>query len=129
MLRKAELIHSHILVAMFCGWEPQKPTKTLIFGESYPNGYLKLMEGDDLHLVSNDKILEELPYATDWNYLMTAYDKFRDAAEEGGTDDKDALMDIRDTLIEAILDFNIDLAFKELVRGIETINQLKTEET
>ena len=122
-MMKQEQIHSHIIVAMFCGWEPKKPTK------DDPNGYLALLEDNEIHRVSNNNILEEIPYATDWNYLMTAYDKFRDAAEEGGTDDKDALMDIRDTLIDAILNFNINLAFKELVRGIETINQLKTEET
>ena len=120
---KQELIHSHTLVAMFCGWELQKPNKMA------PNGFITLDDEGTVTNVSLDAILDELPYATDWNYLMIAYDKFRDAAEEGGTDDKDALMDIRDTLIEAILDFNIDLAFKELVRGIETINQLKTEET
>jgi hypothetical protein len=38
-------------------------------------------------------------------------------------------MKIRDSVIDAILDYNIDLAFKELVRGIETINQLYLEET
>jgi hypothetical protein len=114
---------------MFCGWEPKKPTK------DDPNGYLALLEDNEIHRVS-DNILEELPYATDWNYLMTAYDKYRTEAEHldsvhamGEDDDIIPLMKIRDTLIEAILDFNINLAFKELVRGIETINQLKTEET
>jgi hypothetical protein len=74
--------------------------------------------------------LEELPYATDWNYLMAAYNEFRDQAENRiDQEDKHQIMKIRDSVIDAILDYNIDLAFKELVRGIETINQLYLEET
>jgi hypothetical protein len=123
---KQELIHSHILVAIFCGWEPQKPNK------GAPNGYLRLIEDGDFQDVSNDTILEELPYATDWNYLMAAYDEYRNQAEEDRGDDQvpdSSLMDIRDSLIEAILGVNIDLAFKELVRGVNVLNQLKLQES
>lgn len=122
---KMELIHSHILVAVFCGWEVQKPNKT------FPNGYLILKEeGEHPVFVSNNEILEELPYGTDWNYLLPVYDIFRDAAEnkEEDTTEADLLMKIRDILMDAILEVNIDLAFKELVRGIETLNNINLEE-
>ena len=44
-MMKQELIHSHIIVAMFCGWEPKKPTK------DDPNGYLALLEDNEIHRV------------------------------------------------------------------------------
>lgn len=123
---KQELIHSHILVAMLCGWEPQKPNK------EFPNGYL-LMRGEEADeqdtKVSNDTIIEELPYGTDWNYLMAAYNVFRDIAEDQvDPESEEDLMKIRDSIMDAILDYNIDLAFKELVRGVDKHNQLKTQE-
>lgn len=125
MMLKQELIHSHILVAMFCGWEPQKPNK------EFPNGYLKLEdETDPVEIVSNDAVLEELPYQTDWNYLMAAYNIFRDIAEDQeDAEDEEDLMKIRDSIIEAILDYNVDLAFKELVRGVEALNKLKLQDS
>lgn len=125
-MMKQELIHSHILVAMLCGWEPQKPNKT------YPNGHMRMRadEGDAVdEIVSNDAILDELPYGTDWNYLMAAYNEFRDIAEgQEDPENEEDLMKIRDSIIEAILDYNIDLAFKELVRGVDKVNQLKTQD-
>jgi len=128
-MNKQELIHSHILVAIFCGWETEKPTNTPIFGVSYPNGYLKIITDDGVDLVSNDDILEELPYATDWNYLMAAWDVFRTQWIE----DKDPEIDMEvDKIIqnieEAINKVDLPLAFKELVRGIEALNKLKLEE-
>lgn len=123
MMLKQELIHSHILVAIFCGWEPQKPNK------EFPNGYLLMRaeEGDEQDTkVSNDDVLEELPYQTDWNYLMVAYDRFRTQAEDLDLNtDKESILD---NLIQAILNYNSDLAFKELLRGVNEINQLKLQE-
>lgn len=122
---KQEMIHSHIMVAIFCGWEPRKANK------NFPNGYLHLKEEaeEDEFLVSNDTILEELPYATDWNYLMAAYDVFRTESEEEKYDKgAEDLMNIRDHIIDAILEYDIALAFKELVRGIDLTNQLKLQE-
>jgi len=124
-MNKQELIHSHILVAIFCGWETEKPTNTPIFGVSYPNGYLKIITDDGVDLVSNDDILEELPYATDWNYLMAAWDIYK---EDEVRDDNIVKMEsITKNIRTAILSYNIDLAFKELVRGIEELNKLKLE--
>lgn len=127
MMLKQELIHSHILVAIFCGWEPQKPNK------EFPNGYLLMRanEGDEQDTkVSNDDILEELPYEKDWNYLMAAYDVFRTQAEEIDEDDVfKPVMNIRDSLIDSILDYNIEGAFKKLIEGVNQINQLKLQES
>ncbi len=116
---KQELIHSHIMMAIFCGWEPQKPNK------EFPNGYLKL----DEETVSNDAILEELPYQTDWNYLHAAWGLFIDANKELSHEEREPIKELMINVEEAILDNDQDLAFKELIRGINYINQLKLQET
>ena len=125
-MQKQELIHSHILVAIFCGWEAARPNKT------YPNGYLRLHSGDGDEMpetVSNENILEELPYGSDWNYLMVAYNEFRDIIkDQNDPENEEDLTQVKDSLAQAILDFNIDLAFKELVRGITMYNQIKIQE-
>lgn len=125
-MMKQELIHSHIIVAMFCGWEPQKPNK------EFPNGYVKLDEGlgEMNSLVSNDNILEELPYQTDWNYLMAAWKKFDDSVETIlDKDNSDTeVRSIRNNMIDSILNVNLEIAFKELVRGVDYINQLTLQE-
>lgn len=116
MMLKQELIHSHILVAILCGWEPQKPNK------EFPNGSMFLSTGDtpeDQNEVSNDNILEELPYSTDWNYFLAAWDTL---SEEDGEKE---FIDILNNIEDAILDVNIELAFKELLRGINYLNQRK----
>lgn len=126
---KQELIHSHIIVAIFCGWEPQKPNK------EFPNGSLFLSTGDtpeDQNEVSNDDILGELPYATDWNYLMAAWEVFTQSNDTiSGADKKDIdlMEEIAHNVETAILEVNIDLAFKELVRGVNALNQLKLQES
>ena len=124
-MHKQELIHSHILVAMLCGWEPRKPSKL------HPDGYMELeVEGQTLpEIVANDDILEQLPYSTDWNYFMAAWDTFEENQVVIGEDCTEELDTIRNNIVQAILCCDLELAFKEMVRGVNTINQLKLQET
>ena len=118
--------HNHMITAVFCGWEARKPIK------EYLNGYLELEEEEvGCHVVSNDDILEELPYGTDWNYLLPAYNVYREKVKEEVDYDEVTirkLMITLDDLTTAILYVDIDKAFKKLVTGIELYNTIKIAE-
>jgi len=129
-MKKQELIHSHIIMAIFCGWESRKPNK------EFPNGYLYLKEESDEEeeefFVSFDTILEELPYAEDWNYLMAVWGKFRDECLNNEDEDSRKTTAFFTEIEESIISVcfyngDKDLLFRELIRGIEKFNEITNQ--
>ena len=125
-MKKQELIHSHILVAIFCGWEACRPNK------DFPNGYLKLEDDDDeTYKVSNDSILEEIPYQTDREYLTTAVKRFKEEITNEEISNEQPLPELQKISVEinaALGAGDYDRAFHELVKGVEKYNQFKLQE-
>ena|SRR3972149_1674437 len=115
-------IEDHKIVAIFCGWEPRKPNK------EFPDGYLYLENDGIKETVSPDVITEELPYATDWNYLMEVWKILAGQELEGEEEEIEKVNEVLKTIESAILNVFIQLAFKEMIRAIRMIEELKLSE-
>lgn len=122
-----DFIQGHIDMAVFCGWEPQKKN------EEFPNGYLLMSLDNEIETVSVDKILEELPYGSDWNYLMVAWKNLKSVTKEDtdlySTEESNQMDEIWNRVSQYLEDVDIELAFIEVVSGIRFYNALKTKET
>lgn len=115
-MRKQERIYSHIIIAVFCGWRVM-PANTL-----YPYGYIQLDpdEGDEQpEIVSKDTIITDLPYETDWNYFMKAWDKFSETVKDGDME----VAILASGVITCIVGADLSGAFRALVKGINYINK------